>query len=140
MRRPDGVTLIAVWYFIDAFFTLLMACMLIAIPISGVFSDIGDPTGLFWATTGVGCVVVFVAVGGVLAALTGWGLLRMRSWARVLALILGILGLFAFPVGTVIGVLIIWYLLKEDVRQAFDLAGDASLTEAAPPDDGDEPV
>jgi hypothetical protein len=57
----------------------------------------------------------------------------------ILAIVLAILGLFAFPVGTVIGVLIIWYLLKEDVRQAFELAY-TSLTEVAPFSDGDEPA
>ena len=140
MKRPDGVTFIAVWYFINALFTLLTFCVLIAIPISGAFSDIGDQTGLFWATTGVICGAVFMAASGIVAALTGWGLLRMRSWARILAIVLAIFGLFAFPVGTVIGALIIWYLFKEDVRQAFDLAEDAALAELTPSNDGDKPA
>ncbi len=141
MKRPDGVTLIAVWYFLNAFFILLSFCALIAIPVSGAFSDINDQTGLFWATAGVICLAIFVAVTGIVAALTGWGLLRIRSWARILALILAIMGLFAFPVGTVISALIIWYLLKEDVRQVFVLVEeDAYLTGVEPSGDGDEPA
>ena len=141
MKRPDGVTLVAVWYFINAFFIFISFFVLIAIPVSGAFSDINDQTGLFWATTGVICLAIFVAVSGIVVAVTGWGLLRIRSWARILALVLAIMGLFAFPVGTLISALIIWYLSKEEVRQAFELAGeDAYLTEVTPSGDGDEPA
>jgi hypothetical protein len=133
MKRPDGVTAIAVWYFVEAFFTLMIACTLIAIPFSGVFSDIGDPTGEFFATFGLTCGVVFVLLMAIAALLAGWGLLRMKQWARWLAFILAIFSLFAFPIGTVIGALIIWYLLKDDVREAFEAAEDAMVIEAAPP-------
>ena len=133
MKRPDGVTAIAVWYFVDAFFTLMIACTLIALPFSGVFDDIGDSTGYFWATFGVTCGVVFVLLSGIAALLAGWGLLRLKHWARWLAFILAIFGLFAFPIGTVIGVLIIWYLLKDEVREAFEAAEDAMVIEAVPP-------
>jgi len=135
MKRPDGVTAIAVWYFVEAFFTLMIACTLIAIPFSGVFSDIGDPTGEFFATFGLTCGVVFVLLMAIAALLAGWGLLRMKQWARWLAFILAIFSLFAFPIGTVIGALIIWYLLKDDVREAFEAAEDAMVIEAAPPGD-----
>ena len=135
MKRPDGVTAIAVWYFVEAFFTLMIACTLIAIPFSGVFSDIGDPTGEFFATFGLTCGVVFVLLMAIAALLAGWGLLRMKGWARWLAFILAIFGLFAFPIGTVIGALIIWYLLKDEVREAFEAAEDAMLIEPVPPAD-----
>ena len=133
MKRPDGVTAIAVWYFVDAFFILMIACTLIALPFSGVFDDIGDSTGEFWANFGVTCGVVFVLLSAIAALLAGLGLLRMKQWARWLAFILAIFGLFAFPIGTVIGALIIWYLLKDDVREAFDAAEEALVIEAAPP-------
>jgi hypothetical protein len=135
MKRPDGVTAIAVWYFVEAFFTLMIACTLIAIPFSGVFSDIGDPTGEFFATFGLTCGVVFVLLMAIAALLAGWGLLRMKQWARWLAFILAIFSLFAFPIGTVIGALIIWYLLKDDVREAFEAAEDAMGLEPLPPPD-----
>ena len=135
MKRPDGVTAIAVWYFVDAFFTLMIACTLIALPFSGVFDDIGDSTGYFWATFGVTCGVVFVLLSGIAALLAGWGLLRLKQWARWLAFILAIFGLFAFPIGTVIGALIIWYLLKDDVREAFESAEDEMMLETVPPAD-----
>ncbi len=129
MKRPDGLTAIAVWYFVEAFFLLVGVCSLIAIPVSGVFADIGDSTGEFWAYFGVTCGTVWLLISGIALVLAGWGLLGMKQWARWLAIVLAILGLFAFPIGTVIGALIIWYLLKQDVREAFELAETAMLPE-----------
>ena len=136
MKRPDGVTAIAVWYFVEAFFTLMIACTLIAVPLFGeVFSEIRDSTGAFWVTFGITCAVVFVLLQAIALLLAGWGLVRMWQWARWLAFILAIFGLFAFPIGTVIGALIIWYLLKDEVREAFDAAEDGMMLAAVPPVD-----
>ena len=133
MKRPDGVTVIAVWYFVEAFFLLVGVCSLLAIPVSGVFADIGDPTGEFWAVFGITCGVIWLLISGIALVLAGWGLLRMKQWARWLAFVLAIFGLFAFPIGTVIGAVIIWYLLKGDVREAFERAESAMLPEGASP-------
>jgi len=135
MKRPDGVTVIAVWYFVEAFFLLIGVCSLLALalPASGVFADIGDPTGEFWAYFGVTCGVIWLLISGIALVLAGWGLLGMKQWARWLAFVLAILSLFAFPIGTVIGGVIIWYLLKGDVREAFEMAENAMVPEEAPP-------
>jgi hypothetical protein len=129
MKRPDGVTVIAVWYFVEAFFLLIGVCSLIAIPVSGIFADIGDSTGEFWAYFGVTCGVIWLLISGIALVLAGWGLLRMKQWARWLAFVLAIFGLFAFPIGTVIGAVIIWYLFKQDVREAFELEESGMLPE-----------
>ncbi len=133
MKRPDGVTVIAVWNFVQAFFLLVGACYLLAIPVSGVFADIGDSTGEFWAYFGVTCGVIWFFISGIALILAGWGLLRLKQWARWLTFVLAIFGLFAFPIGTVIGAVIIWYLLKGDVREAFEMAESAMLPQEAPP-------
>ena len=119
MKRPDGVTAIAVWFFVDALLMLFFACLLTAIPLSGVLNEINDPIGEFWAVFSLTCGVIFILLSGILSVFAGWGLLRLKEWARWLAIILAIFSLFAFPIGTVIGALIIWYLLKEDVREIF---------------------
>ncbi len=135
MKRPEGVTAKAGWDFVEAFFALTMACMLIAIPFSGLYDDIGDPIGEFWVSFTVTCGVVYVLIMALALLFAGWGLLRLKGWARWLAFILAIFSLFAFPIGTVIGAFIIWYLLKEDVREAFEAAADAMYLEPVPPVD-----
>lgn len=135
MKRPDGVTAIAVWYFVDAAFLLLGACTIIAV-LFGVLSAIGnDQTAAFWTSFGMLCGVVFTIVTGIALFISGWGLLQMKSWARWLAIILAILSLFAFPIGTIIGIVIIWYLLKDDIKEAFEAAEGNMAAEVLPPEE-----
>lgn len=122
MKRPDGVTIIAVWYFVEAFFCLMFACTLMAIPFSGVMEQLGDPVAEFWVAFTTTCFVILGLIFAVALVLAGWGLLRMKQWARWLAFVLAIISLVFFPIGTIIGALIIWYLLKGDVNKAFEEA------------------
>ena len=65
------------------------------------------------------------------SVLTGFGLLRLRRWARISAIILAIPSLATFPVGTVVSILILVYLLKRDVARLFELGeGTKTLSEA----------
>ncbi len=67
-------------------------------------------------------VVVCWAVFGVIGALyflTAWGLWTGQNWARIIAIILAILGLLNFPIGTVISIIILIYLFKSDVKAYF---------------------
>ncbi len=72
-------------------------------------------------TSIVGSVVsgflVLLSVPGVFA---GIGLLRFRPWARMLALVLGILNLLNFPLGTALGVYTIWALLNDESSRLFE--------------------
>lgn len=59
-------------------------------------------------------LILFFAIPTVIA---GIGLLNNQRWAMTLALILGCLKLFSFPIGTIIGIYTIW-VFAEDQRQA----------------------
>ena len=50
--------------------------------------------------TSVGLLLAVLAIPGIVA---GYGLLARKPWARILALVVGILGLANFPLGTAIG-------------------------------------
>ncbi|WP_428740106.1 hypothetical protein, partial [Sulfurimonas sp.] len=43
---------------------------------------------------------------------TSKGLLKQKKWARIVTIILGVLMLFGFPVGTIVGVLLIYGTTK----------------------------
>ncbi|TKJ30758.1 MAG: hypothetical protein CEE40_03610 [Chloroflexi bacterium B3_Chlor] len=70
--------------------------------------------------TGVGCIVPGLlgtfAVPGIVG---GIGVLRLRSWARYLVLVLSVLALLSIPIGTAIGVYSIWVLLQDETVQLF---------------------
>ncbi len=116
MKRPDGVTLISVYYwFLAAFFTLGVC----GVPI-GVFGDHRSVIGAVFALV---FGLFFTIAGAMATAVVGWGLWNLKSWARMAAIVLAILQLFFFPIGTVIGALIIWYLWKDpDALAAFGLS------------------
>ncbi|MBN1895806.1 hypothetical protein JW906_15055 [bacterium] len=52
--------------------------------------------------------------------LCGWGLLKMKPWARLFGLILGVINLFNIPFGTALGIYSLWVLLKEETVRLFD--------------------
>ena len=66
--------------------------------------------------TGVVLLSSFFSLPSVIA---GIGLLNFRSWGRVLAIVLGFLSLFAFPIGTVLGIYTIVSLLNEEAGRLF---------------------
>lgn len=57
------------------------------------------------------CAIAFTAIPSLVA---GYGLLQRRGWARVWALIAGIINLPSFPFGTGVGVYAIWFFLQSD--------------------------
>lgn len=65
---------------------------------------------MYVQTVFLGFGLLFV-LGAAASFLSGWGLLKRKSWARMLALVLAFLGLLSFPFGTALGVYTIWVLL-----------------------------
>jgi hypothetical protein len=69
--------------------------------------------------------IVGMAVGLLLAALAlpglaaGYGLLKHKPWARILAIVVGILSLVNFPVGTAIGIYTFWVLMQPAAADYF---------------------
>ena len=69
--------------------------------------------------------IIGFVIAGVLVVLSlpsllaGWGLTKRREWARILAIILGVIHLLAFPVGTAIGAYTLWALLNDQTKALF---------------------
>ncbi|MCD6289279.1 MAG: hypothetical protein J7M34_02155 [Anaerolineae bacterium] len=121
-QRPDGVLIIALYHFAVGALALIGLCVLLSIPVIVALAAGNDPN----ARNVVPIVGVFMVMGaGLLFVVaianlaTGWGLWRMAEWGRVAAIVLSIFRLLNFPVGTVIGGLMIWYLLQQPVVEAF---------------------
>jgi hypothetical protein len=61
------------------------------------------------------CVILSVlSVPGIIA---GIGLLMMKSWARIVAIIVGCLDLLHIPFGTALGIYTLWVLLNDESRK-----------------------
>lgn len=66
---------------------------------------------------GVGGVIVVLSVPGIVG---GVGLLRHRNWARYLVLVLSVIDLINFPIGTIVGVYSIIVLVQEKTVALFE--------------------
>jgi len=64
-------------------------------------------------------VAAFLFVGGAVGILAGVGLLNRASWARMLAIILGCVGLVDMPFGTALGAYTLWVLLPAQSEQEY---------------------
>jgi hypothetical protein len=60
-----------------------------------------------------------MAALGLPGLLAGYGLLTRKPWARVLAIVVGILNLVNFPVGTAIGLYTLWVLTQPTATEYF---------------------
>ena len=76
--------------------------------IVGDFS--GDFDANFVLSIVANVVIIFFAVLSIPGIIAGIGLLKRKEWARIFTLILSVLDLFNFPVGTAVGVYSIWVL------------------------------
>lgn len=136
--RPTGITLIAILFFALGALNVLSGLPLLFIPLPDPFSGVTIIPGLV--------AILFAA----LYFAVGWGLLQIKEWARIGAIILSVLALLGYLLsgvlliagftfegirigfsGAGIGMLVLaiipalccWYLLKPDIRALFSSGG-----------------
>ena len=117
MKRPDLLILVAVWQFITAFGALIgiTAISVFAFPNAlGMWGRV-DVGGIFGLSIGILLLLCYLGV----AVAGGIGLLSGKEWGRITSIAHAAISLFWIPIGTVIGILAIIYLVKPDVREYF---------------------
>lgn len=113
------VKIVGWMYIILGVFGFLSALCTAAIVFGGGLIS-GDETAI--TTTGI---IALVMVGlaflfSIPGLITGIGLLKFKGWARILAMILGILSLPAFPIGTALGIYVLYVMFDSDTRLYFN--------------------
>lgn len=137
MNRPTGVTVISILYFLSATFWLLLALGLF---VGGGLAGMAAGAAPGEGAIGLGILAGAGVAGGVAALLfaavmvmTGVGLLRLRNWGRILAIVLSVVTVCVFFMGVIflepmsiitvaLNIWIIVYLLKPPVKAAFGAA------------------
>ena len=103
-RQPSPIVVLAVLY-----------------AIAGLINII---TGLIYLMAAAGLVLrglgIIIIISAIVYFLVSWGLWIMKSWIRRWGIIPPIIGLLAFPVGTIISIilLILWLLFKKEINSA----------------------
>jgi hypothetical protein len=69
---------------------------------------------------GVGIFIIFfLLLLSIPDIIAGYGLFQHAEWARILAIVLAIFDLIAFPIGTALGVYGLWVLFNEETVAMF---------------------
>ncbi len=66
-----------------------------------------------------GFASIFLAALAAFHLIAGWGLLKRMPWARILTIVLGIISLIRFPIGTALGVYTLWVLFSKEGAAQF---------------------
>ena len=118
------VTVLAWLYVVFNIIGVLVAILLFMLIIAGGF--ISGDTGAIAITAIVATSIAFMlSLFSVPGIIGGIGLLYMKSWARIMVLILGFLELLNFPFGTALGIYTIWLLMKDETIKLFEQASRA---------------
>lgn len=102
-----------------AVFLVIGLVMFLLLAGLGLFAGAGDPDAPFVL------FIVGLCTGGLMFVLAlpimlaGWGLLRRKTWARVLALIVAVINIFNVPIGTAIGAYTLYVLLQPEATAYF---------------------
>ena len=124
MKRPDLLILIAVWEFLTAAVALAGVVLIALFAVSSVVVEVsGDfvVRGVGATLVSIGALVLLTFCGFGVAA--GVGVLMGKEWGRIAAIVHSALSAFWVPVGTVIGVLALVYLTKQEIRDYFQGGG-----------------
>lgn len=100
-------------------FTLLMVVLSYTIMklIGGFIEEPEVQTVLSIIGDVIATILIIVAIPGLIA---GFGLYRRKEWARILTLIISVIAMFNFPIGTAIGIYSIWALIQPETVAAFN--------------------
>jgi len=90
-----------------------------AIPFSNAVAHELGP--LFLMIVGAGFLIV--GAGGLLV---GWGLIKHQPWARIAAIVVGILAIIHPPLGTILGIYTLWVLLSHNAELEYQRLASAA--------------
>jgi hypothetical protein len=111
------VTLVGVLQIVYHALTFVAGLVVLGVS-SAIAAAVGQASGDVCSAavlTTIGSVVaVFFIVLAIPGIVAGIGLLQGKSWARVLALIVGAIGLLDVPVGTALGIYTFWVLMRDE--------------------------
>lgn len=107
------------WCFIVYHGIVALVGIVIGLIVSGAGVISGEREAMF-ITGAVGVFVAgFLLVISLPGIIAGVGLLKYRPWARILAIIIGVIHLLSFPFGTALGVYALYVLLNPEAPSIF---------------------
>jgi len=116
-----GVLYLAVsgFFLVGALFLILFAGSA-----AGIVGAAAEPEDAAIAIPVIGiagtALAMFLGVFAAPGLVTGYGLLQLKPWARIVGIVLSAISLLYIPIGTAIGVYGLWVLLSKDTEPLFE--------------------
>ena len=83
---------------------------------------IGHDSPFGWLfSTSLAFIAIWIVFWSALQFIAAWGLFERAPWARLLVLVVAILSLLHFPLGTILGIYTLWVLLPAHSGAEYDL-------------------
>ena len=117
MMRSNVVVLGWLYIVLGVLGLVTALCVGLILAGSGLIS--GDETAILVLGIIAAVVVFFLLLTSLPGIIAGAGLLKFQPWARILAIILGVLNLPGFPVGTALGIFTLYVLLDTETSSLF---------------------
>lgn len=117
-ERPGGITILAILYGLYGAVVLIGGLLLflfgsaIAVGFARYFVPI-----LIGGIAGI--IGVFLIIIGLIILIITWGLWNLKEWAWLIAVVFAVIGLLHWPIGTILNIIVLWYLFKAEVKVAF---------------------
>jgi hypothetical protein len=123
-RLQGHLHLLAIFWLVVGFLGLLPVGVLVVMgTLAGMVQNIPWPHAALIHALGpivLFAIASFLLMISVLCLFAGFGLLKLRPWARTLAIVLGVILLFHPPFGTALGVYTLWVLLGDRAGELYD--------------------
>lgn len=107
------------WCFIVYHAIVALVGIVVGLIVSGAGVISGEREAMFITGTVGVAIAGFLVVLSLPGIIAGIGLLKFRPWARILAIIIGVLHLLSFPFGTALGVYTLYVLLNAEAPAIF---------------------
>jgi hypothetical protein len=120
-RVGSNLHLLAVFWFVMAAFWMIPTVIMFALAAAAgsTIPATAPPSARFFGPLlFLFLGVLFLAIGAA-RAITGYALLKVLPWGRVLALIMAFLMLLDLPFGTALGVYTLWVLLPAEAGEEY---------------------
>jgi hypothetical protein len=99
-------------YLLGCFLALLGFVSILIVMVLGRGDGVAGAIGFLPSALGMLCI-------GALYGTTGFGLRKLKTWARIVATIVSVIGLIGFPIGTLISGYILYLLWSKKGRTVF---------------------
>jgi len=99
-------------------FNLIIALLIFTL-FKLIIGFIDEPSAEMILSIVANVIAVFFIIVSLPGIFAGLGLFKRREWARILTLVVSVIGIFNFPFGTAIGIYSIWALVQPEIVAEF---------------------